>query len=64
VFTVSADASSYNDIDKAIKDAISYNGEVDVAVANAGFSYPCYFLDAPIEKLENEARGSVKNVFF
>lgn len=44
-------------MDRAIKQAIKENGDIDVAIANAGFSYPCYFLEAPIEKLESEAKG-------
>ena len=53
IIIISADVSNKNEIDNAIKQAISLIGNADFLLTSAGIAHPGYFQELPIELFEN-----------
>lgn len=56
--------SNKKDVERAISYAISENGDIDILIANAGFSHPCYFAETPVEEFEREVQVNYMGVVY
>jgi len=64
ILIFSSDVSKWNDLNASIAKAVEQNGVPDLVIANAGQSFPGYFLDIPIETLEKENQLNYMGVVY